>query len=48
MPKDSHSYLSSSVVREVVELGGDIEDFVPQCVEGHIRRRFPIRKTGEE
>ena len=45
MPKDSHSYLSSSVVREVVALGGNIEDFVPQCVERHIRRRFPVRGT---
>jgi pantetheine-phosphate adenylyltransferase len=40
MPKETHSYISSSVVREVAELGGDIRGFVPPCVVRHIGKRF--------
>ena len=33
MPKETHSYLSSKIVREIIELGGDIAGFVPGYVE---------------
>lgn len=33
MPKEIHSYVSSSIVREVAMLGGDISQFVPVCVQ---------------
>jgi pantetheine-phosphate adenylyltransferase len=36
MPKEIYSYLSSSIVREVAELRGDLSDFVPSCVLEHI------------
>lgn len=29
MPKENHSYVSSSTVKEVAGLGGDVEEFVP-------------------
>jgi len=45
MPKETHSYLSSSVVREVAELGGDIHGFVPPCVVRHIGNRFGKRRN---
>ena len=32
MPKETYSYISSSTVREVIEYGGDIRDFVPAQV----------------
>lgn len=32
MPKEIHSYVSSSTVREVARLGGDASLFVPACV----------------
>ncbi|MEI6217959.1 MAG: pantetheine-phosphate adenylyltransferase [bacterium] len=38
MPKETHSYLSSSVVREIAELGGNIRRFVPACVLPYVRR----------
>ncbi|MFC1462497.1 pantetheine-phosphate adenylyltransferase [Verrucomicrobiota bacterium] len=40
MPKEIHSYVSSSTVREVAELGGDIGQFVPDAVERVLRERF--------
>ena len=40
MPKEIHSYVSSSTVREVAELGGDIGQFVPEPVERMLKERF--------
>ena len=40
MPKETHSYLSSSVVREVAELGGDIKRFVSPRVLARIKKRI--------
>lgn len=39
MPKETFSYISSSTVREVVERGGDISQFVPPAVRRFIERR---------
>lgn len=33
-------YLSSSVVREVASLGGDIDEFVPPCVKVALEAKF--------
>ncbi len=40
MPKEIHSYVSSSTVREVAELGGDTSEFVPPSVQQHLSARF--------
>jgi pantetheine-phosphate adenylyltransferase len=40
MPKQDHSYVSSSNVREVSKLGGDISQFVPQPVQKALNERF--------
>ncbi len=40
MPKESHSYVSSSTVKEVASHGGDIGGFVPPYVEDVLRKRF--------
>lgn len=40
MPKETHSYLSSSTVKEVARLGGDISGFVPAYVQRVLERRF--------
>lgn len=40
MPKEIYSYISSSTVREVARLGGDIEGFVPDCVIQHIAKKL--------
>jgi len=33
MPKEIHSYVSSSIVREIARAGGDTSEFVPEAVQ---------------
>jgi pantetheine-phosphate adenylyltransferase len=40
MPKQDYSYVSSSNVREVAALGGDISQFVPPPVQEALKERF--------
>lgn len=40
MPKEIHSYVSSSTVREVARLGGDTSEFVPPPVQHHLATKF--------
>ncbi|MBN2301469.1 MAG: pantetheine-phosphate adenylyltransferase [Lentisphaerae bacterium] len=40
MPKETHSYVSASTVKEVASLGGNIGDFVPKVVERMVRTKF--------
>ena len=40
MPKEVHSYVTSSMVREIARLGGDPAEFVPGPVLRALRRRF--------
>jgi pantetheine-phosphate adenylyltransferase len=40
MPKQDYSYVSSSNVREVAELGGDTSVFVPDPVQRVLKERF--------
>ena len=40
MPKQDYSYVSSSNVREVAQLGGDISQFVPPPVQLALAERF--------
>ena len=40
MTKAEYMYLSSSVVRQVAQFGGDISQFVPKCVEIELREKF--------
>lgn len=35
-----HMYLSSSLVRQIADLGGDITDFVPACIRPDIVKKF--------
>ncbi len=42
MPKDSYSYLSSRITKQIAALGGDISQFVPAHVEKALRRKFSI------
>ncbi len=41
MTSESTSYVSSSVIREVTELGGDVSDLVPPCVRDALSRKRP-------
>jgi len=49
MPKEIHSYVSSSTVREVVRFGGDSSLFVPAEVQAFIERKSnAISQSGKE
>ncbi len=39
VPDEAYTYLSSSVVREIARLGGDIAPFVPEGIIERIRKR---------
>lgn len=42
MTSNRYSYLSSSIIKEVVKLGGDISGLVPELVEKELIKRFNI------
>ncbi|MDR2457860.1 MAG: pantetheine-phosphate adenylyltransferase [Clostridiales Family XIII bacterium] len=39
-PDQSHTFLSSSMVKEISMLGGSTKDFVPKCVDLELKKRF--------
>ena len=40
MPNEKHTYLNSSIVREIVQLGGDVSNFVSPLVAEQLRRKL--------
>jgi pantetheine-phosphate adenylyltransferase len=40
MPNEDYSYVSSSMVREIAALGGDVEKFVPLPVAAALQRKL--------
>ncbi len=40
MPKETHSYVSSSTVKEIAKLGGDPSEFVPEPIHLALLRKF--------
>jgi pantetheine-phosphate adenylyltransferase len=40
MPAESYSYLSSRLVKEVFQLGGDVSQLVPRVVEKRLRDKY--------
>lgn len=43
MTKDEYTFISSRLVKEIGELGGDVSGFVPRGVERAMRRKFGSR-----
>ncbi|MBQ9058027.1 MAG: pantetheine-phosphate adenylyltransferase [Atopobiaceae bacterium] len=43
MSSPEHSYLSSSVVREIASFGGDLSRLVPPCVAAHLEKKYAQR-----
>lgn len=41
MSPPQYMYLSSSIVREIASLHGDVDGFVPDCVKSALLRKFP-------
>jgi len=40
MPNEDYSYVSSSMVREIASLGGDVEKFVPPAVAAALKTKL--------
>ena len=40
MPKDTYTFLSSRIVKEIARLGGDVSPFVPGHVQTALRRKL--------
>jgi pantetheine-phosphate adenylyltransferase len=40
MPAESYTYISSSFVREIAQLGGEVRDFVPETVATNLHRKL--------
>jgi pantetheine-phosphate adenylyltransferase len=41
MPKDTYTFLSSRIVKEIARLGGDVGAFVPAHVRAALAKKFP-------
>lgn len=42
MPKDTYTFLSSRIVKEIARLGGDVSSFVPSNVQAALKRKLKI------
>jgi pantetheine-phosphate adenylyltransferase len=40
MPHEKYTYLNSSIVRNLAELGSDVSDFVPAAVQKALKKKF--------
>ncbi|MBS1904299.1 MAG: pantetheine-phosphate adenylyltransferase [Bacteroidetes bacterium] len=40
MPNERYTYLNSTIIRELARYGRDVSDFVPNCVQAALRKRF--------
>ena len=40
MPKDTYTFLSSRLVKEIARLGGDVREFVPAHVESALKKKL--------
>ncbi|MFT5286423.1 MAG: pantetheine-phosphate adenylyltransferase [Planctomycetota bacterium] len=41
LPEPAHANISSTLVRQIAQLGGDTSQLVPACVNAALRTRFP-------
>jgi len=46
MPKDTYTFLSSRIVKEIARLGGDVGAFVPAHVRSVLTKKFGGKKKG--
>ena len=44
MPKDTYTFLSSRIVKEIARLGGDVSAFVPSHVQSALHKKLKPRK----
>jgi pantetheine-phosphate adenylyltransferase len=46
MPKDTYTFLSSRIIKEIARLGGDVSPFVPMHVREALMSKFGIDQKG--
>jgi pantetheine-phosphate adenylyltransferase len=39
-PAEQYEFISSSMIREIANLKGDVSSFVPECVEKQLFKKF--------
>jgi pantetheine-phosphate adenylyltransferase len=44
MPKDTYTFLSSRIVKEIARLGGDVSSFVPAQVQAALLKKLKTAK----
>ncbi|MBN2406457.1 MAG: pantetheine-phosphate adenylyltransferase [Elusimicrobia bacterium] len=44
MPSPEYTYLSSSLIKEVYSLGGDVRSFIPEVVEKYLHRKLAKKR----
>jgi len=44
MPKDTYTFLSSRIVKEIARLGGDVSPFVPNHVQAALTKKLKPKK----
>ncbi|MDR3460499.1 MAG: pantetheine-phosphate adenylyltransferase [Verrucomicrobiae bacterium] len=42
MPKDTYTFLSSRIVKEIARLGGDVSQFVPPNVQRALKKKLKV------
>ena len=42
MPAEEYSFVSSSLIKEVAQYGGDVGDLVPECVAAALREKIRV------
>lgn len=45
MPNEKYTYLNSTIVRQIAQLGGDVTDFVPPAVKKALDRKFKSKSN---
>jgi len=46
MPKDTYTFLSSRIVKEIARLGGDVSSFVPASVQTALTEKLKLAAVG--
>jgi pantetheine-phosphate adenylyltransferase len=44
MPSENYMFITSTAIREIAELGGDLSHFVPLPVEDALRQKYSRRQ----
>ncbi len=42
MPKQDYSFINSTNIKQVASLGGDVAEFVPECVHQALKEKFSV------